>query len=61
VSPRARIVWIVAMKLRPVRIDEKPVTKMPSAVGHDVRRGARGSSTACRTSSPVSTPPEIIA
>ena len=33
VMPGARIRWIVTMKLRPVRIDEKPVMKMPSAVG----------------------------
>jgi len=31
--PGARIRWIVTMKLRPVRIDEKPVMKIPSAVG----------------------------
>ena len=31
--PGARIRWMVTMKLRPVRIDEKPVMKMPSAVG----------------------------
>ena len=29
--PGARIRWIVTMKFRPVRIDEKPVMKMPSA------------------------------
>ena len=28
--PGARIRWIVTMKLRPVRIDEKPVMKMPT-------------------------------
>ena len=33
VMPGARIRWIVTMKFRPVRIDEKPVMKMPSAVG----------------------------
>ena len=33
VMPGARILWIVTMKFRPVRIDEKPVMKMPSAVG----------------------------
>ena len=33
VMPGARIRWMVTMKLRPVRIDEKPVMKMPSAVG----------------------------
>src|SRR6202023_3104266 len=33
VMPGARMRWIVTMKLRPVRIEEKPVTKMPSAVG----------------------------
>ena len=33
VMPGARMRWIVTMKLRPVRIDEKPVMKMPSAVG----------------------------
>jgi len=32
VSPGARIVWIVTMKLRPVRIDEKPVMNAPTAV-----------------------------
>ena len=31
--PGARIRWMVTMKLRPVRIDEKPAMKMPSAVG----------------------------
>ena len=31
--PGARIRWIVTMKFRPVRIDEKPVMKMPSAAG----------------------------
>ena len=33
VSPGARIRWIVTMKFRPVRIDEKPVMKIPSAAG----------------------------
>ena len=33
VIPGARIRWMVTMKLRPVRIDEKPVMKIPSAVG----------------------------
>ena len=33
VMPGARIRWIVTMKFRPVRIDEKPVMKIPSAVG----------------------------
>ncbi len=32
VMPGARIVWIVTMKFRPVRIDEKPEMKMPTAV-----------------------------
>ena len=31
--PGARMRWMVTMKLRPVRIEEKPVMKMPSAVG----------------------------
>ncbi len=31
--PGARIRWIVTMKLSPVRMDEKPVMKIPSAVG----------------------------
>ena len=31
--PGARMRWIVTMKLRPVRMPEKPVMKMPSAVG----------------------------
>ena len=30
--PGARIRWIVTMKLRPVRIDEKPVMKTPIPV-----------------------------
>jgi hypothetical protein len=30
-SPGARILWIVTMKLSPVRIDEKPAMKMPTA------------------------------
>ena len=29
--PGARMRWMVTMKFRPVRIDEKPVMKMPSA------------------------------
>jgi hypothetical protein len=33
VMPGARILWIVTMKFRPVRIDEKPVMKTPSAAG----------------------------
>ena len=32
VMPSARIVWIVTMKFKPVRIDENPVMKMPTAV-----------------------------
>ena len=32
VMPGARILWIVTMKLRPVRIDEKPITNAPSAI-----------------------------
>ena len=32
VMPGARILWIVTMKFRPVRIDEKPVTNTPIAV-----------------------------
>jgi CO dehydrogenase/acetyl-CoA synthase delta subunit len=31
-SPGARILWMVTMKFRPVRIDEKPVMKTPTAV-----------------------------
>ncbi len=27
--PGARIVWMVTMKFRPVRMDEKPLMKMP--------------------------------
>ena len=33
VRPGARIVWVVTMKFRPVRIDENPVMKMPTAAG----------------------------
>ena len=33
VRPGARMRWIVTMKFRPVRIEEKPVMKMPSAAG----------------------------
>jgi hypothetical protein len=29
--PGALILWMVTMKLRPVRMEEKPVTKMPTA------------------------------
>ena len=29
--PGARIVWIVTMKFSPVRIEENPVMKIPSA------------------------------
>ena len=32
VMPGARMVWIVTMKFRPVRIDENPTMKMPTAV-----------------------------
>ena len=32
VSPGARMRWIVTMKFSPVRIDEKPVMKMPTMV-----------------------------
>jgi hypothetical protein len=32
VIPGARIVWIVTRKLSPVRIEEKPAMKMPTAV-----------------------------
>ena len=31
VIPGARIVWMVTMKLSPVRIEENPVTKIPTA------------------------------
>ncbi len=34
--PGARSVWMVTMKLRPVRIDEKPRMKMPSSTGNSV-------------------------
>ncbi len=30
--PGARIVWMVTRKFRPVRIEEKPAMKMPTAV-----------------------------
>ncbi len=33
VMPGARIRWIVTMKFKPVRIDEKPVMKIPMAAG----------------------------
>ena len=32
VMPGARMVWMVTMKLKPVRIDEKPAMKMPTPV-----------------------------
>jgi hypothetical protein len=32
VSPGALILWIVTMKLRPVRIEENPVIKAPTPV-----------------------------
>ena len=32
VIPGARMVWMVMMKLNPVRIDEKPEMKTPSPV-----------------------------
>ncbi len=32
VRPGARMRWIVTMKFRPVRIDEKPVMKTPMPV-----------------------------
>ncbi|MNL51077.1 hypothetical protein D3C87_1741450 [compost metagenome] len=32
VRPGARIVWVVTMKLRPVRIEEKPTMKTPTTV-----------------------------
>ena len=31
VMPGARILWMVTMKFRPVRIEEKPAMKTPSA------------------------------
>ena len=31
--PGARMLWMVTMKLRPVRIDEKPVMKTPTPAG----------------------------
>ena len=31
--PGARILWIVTMKFSPVRIEENPVMKTPSAAG----------------------------
>ena len=31
VMPGARILWMVTMKFRPVRIEENPAMKMPSA------------------------------
>ena len=40
--PGARIVWIVTMKFRPVRIDEKPVMKTPIAAGITVRVRVHG-------------------
>src|SRR6266404_1093794 len=33
VMPGARMVWMVTMKLRPVRIEEKPLIKMPMTAG----------------------------
>ena len=30
--PGARILWMVTTKLRPVKIDEKPVMKIPMTV-----------------------------
>ena len=54
--PGARIRWIVTMKFRPVRIDEKPVMKMPSAVGMTLRVDDDGA--VRRVERPaVSTPP----
>ena len=50
VMPGARILWIVTMKFSPVRIDEKPVMKMPNAVGDHVRVGI-ACCKACKTSS----------
>ncbi|MNX72343.1 hypothetical protein D3C86_1036950 [compost metagenome] len=32
VRPGARIMWVVTMKLSPVRIDEKPTMKTPKTV-----------------------------
>ena len=32
VSPGARMRWMVTMKFRPVRIDEKPAMKTPTPV-----------------------------
>ena len=37
--PGARMRWTVTMKLRPVRIEEKPAMKMPSAVGDHLAVG----------------------
>ena len=33
--PGARILWMVTMKFRPVRIDEKPAMKTPDRGGDD--------------------------
>jgi hypothetical protein len=33
VMPGARRVWVVTMKFRPVRIDEKPNMKTPNSTG----------------------------
>ena len=31
--PGARMVWMVTMKFKPVRMDEKPLMKMPITAG----------------------------
>ena len=40
--PGARSLWMVTMKLRPVRIDEKPATKMPKIGEDDVAGRVEG-------------------
>ena len=37
VSPGARILWMVTMKFRPVRMEEKPVMKTPMATASHLR------------------------
>ena len=57
VMPGARILWMVMMKFSPVRMDENPEMNTPSRHGENVLVRVLACSAACRTSSPVSTPP----
>src|ERR1039458_6483616 len=60
VMPGARMVWTVTMKLSPVRMEEKPAMKMPSAVAI-TQVLEYVVLDAVEKVQPVSTPPAIMA